>query len=309
MSRRIISASRRTDIPAFYSRWLLRRLEEGSCDWITPFGSRRFTVSLRPEDCLAIVFWTRNPSPLVPALAGIRAAGHFFYFQFTVTGYGRPLETHAPPLDVSLRHFRRLASEIGPEAIVWRYDPVVVSSSTPPALHVERFERIAGALRGATRRACISFVDYYGKTRRGFEAVRRESGIAFVDPATPERRDLALRLRDIAARNGMSLSACCEDEVVDPAEGIEKGRCVDIEIVRHLRPDVPDDVRRRPSREGCGCTESVDIGAYDTCPFGCSYCYATRGRELALARARRHDPRSSLLAAPVSPVLARLPPS
>jgi len=297
----IISASRRTDIPAFYSRWFLRRIEEGCCEWIHPFGGQLSRVSLRPEDCLAIVFWTRNPAPLFPALKDLRAAGHHFYFQFTVTGYPRALETHNPPLDVSLRRMRELAELAGPEAVTWRYDPIVLSSVTPPEYHLERFAGIAGEIEGATRRAYFSFVDSYGKTRKNFEKVTREHGVTFTDPSPEEKRELALRLRDLAAEHGMALFACCEDALV--GDGIEKGHCVDIDRVRELRSragagEIGEHLTRRPTREECGCTESVDIGAYDTCIFGCAYCYATRSREIALARFRAHDPAAPLLYRP-----------
>ena len=293
--RRIISASRRTDIPAFYSRWLLRRLEEGFCEWIRPFGGGVARTSLRAEDCLAMVFWTRNPAPLLPALGDIRAAGHFFYFQFTVTGYPRELESHTPPLEAALKSFRDLADQVGPEAVIWRYDPIILSDRTPPEFHLENFGRIAQALEGATTQAYFSFVDLYGKTRRGFEAASLRAGIAFRKPDPPEQRDLVLRLRDLAARRGMDLFACCEDALVDPAEGILKGRCVDLDLVRRLRPDALEDLKRQPTREECGCSASTDIGAYDTCPFGCMYCYATRSREAVLDRTKKHDPSGTLL--------------
>ncbi|MBI4600819.1 MAG: DUF1848 domain-containing protein [Planctomycetes bacterium] len=293
MPRKIISASRRSDVPAFYSRWLLRRLEAGFCEWVNPFGGQLRRVSLRPEDCLALVFWTRNPAPLLPALRDIRAAGHCVGFHVTITGYPRELESHVPPLEASIRRARELAGIVGPEAVVWRYDPIVLSSLTPAEGHVERFGAIAEALEGATRSAYFSFVSLYGKTRRSFERVAREHGVAFREPEGAEKRELALRLAEVASRRGMRLFACCEDALV--GDGIEKGRCVDIDWIRRLRPDAAEDLARRPTREQCGCTESVDIGAYDTCPFGCAYCYATRGRGIALQRLREHDPEDTLL--------------
>ena len=293
MPRRIISASRRSDIPAFYSRWLLRRLEEGHCDWRHPFTGELERVSLRPEDCLAIVLWTRNPAPLFPALPDLQASGHLLLFHVTVTGYPKPLESHGPDLALSVARLRELAERVGPESVIWRYDPVLVSSRTPLAFHLEQFASIAADLDGLVRRVYFSFVDRYGKTRQGFERLSREHGIDFPEPDAAERRNLAPRLRDLAARHGMTLHACCEDELV--GEGVAKGRCIDLESIRRLRPDVREQLKRRPTRAQCGCTESVDIGAYDTCAFGCCYCYATRSREAALARLREHDPFDTLL--------------
>jgi hypothetical protein len=290
---KIISASRRSDIPAFYSRWLLRRLDQGYCEWIHPFTGKLERVSLRPEDCLAIVLWTRNPAPLLPALPDLLSSGHLPCFHFTVTGYPRLLESHNPELELSIRRLRELAERVGPESVIWRYDPIVVSSLTPVAFHLEQFASIARGLEGAIRWVIFSFVDPYGKTRQSFERLRRQHGVSFPAPDALARKNLVLRFRDIAARHGMTLHACCEDELV--GEGVEKGRCIDLEWIRRLRPEVRERPRRRATRAQCGCTESVDIGAYDTCAFGCCYCYATRSREAALARLREHDPDDTLL--------------
>jgi len=227
-----------------------------------PFTGRIERVSLLPEDCLAMVLWTRNPAPLFPALPDLLASGHFPLFQFTLTGYPKPLESDNPELALSLRRLRELAERVGP-------------------------------VEGAVRRVYFSFVDLYGKTRSNFERLSRQHGIGFLEPDAVERRNLVLRLRDVAAGHGMTLHACCEDELV--GDGVEKGRCIDLGLIRRLRPDVGERLKRRPSREQCGCTESVDIGAYDTCVFGCCYCYATRNREAALSRLREHDPNDTLL--------------
>ncbi len=295
MPRKIISASRRSDIPALYSRWFLRRLEEGFCDWIQPFGGQLNRVSLKAEDCLAIVFWTRNPAPLLPALQGLKAGGYFFYFHFTLTGYPEELETCNPSLEASLRNLQKLAELAGPEAVIWRYDPIVLSSRTPIDFHLRRFARIAREIQGATRQVYISFVDLYGKTKKNFEALNQKFGIGFQEPDFREKKELALRLADRASRHGMMLYACCEDELIDAGGGIQKGHCVDIVTVRCLRPGTNEAPKRRPTRDQCGCTESVDIGAYDTCPLGCTYCYATRSRDAALARLHDHDPADPLL--------------
>ncbi len=195
MARKLISASRRTDIAAFYGRWLLRRLEAGFCEWIHPFGGRLNRVSLKSEDTLAIVFWTRNPAPLLPVLPEIEAAGHSFCFHFTLTGYPEELESHNPPLGASLRNFRRLSGLVGPEAVIWRYDPIVISTITPPAFHLRNFASIARELRGAARRVYFSFSS----------GARRPCGRP--GPGDPRRPASSSSLPSAPARRGATATA------------------------------------------------------------------------------------------------------
>lgn len=293
MSRTIISASRRTDIPAFYHRWLLERLRAGYCEWIHPFGGRVQRVSLRPEDVLAIVFWTRDPGPLFGHLDALHGAGYHYCFHVTLTGYPRELEPRAPAVGHAVRALGELAGRLGPDGVVWRYDPILLGNRTTADWHVANFEGLARRLAGRIRRVFISFVDLYGKTRRNLEILRREQGIETFDPDLAERQALVRRLRGVADDVGMALHACCEDDLVE--DGVAKGRCVDIDAIRRLRPDVEETPARRPTREQCGCSASVDIGAYDTCAFGCAYCYANRSADLSRERRSEHDPSDTML--------------
>ncbi len=124
---KIISASRRTDIPAFHARWLLNRLDAGFCHYLNPFSGQVYRVSLRPEDCLALVFWSRNPSPLLPHVANLWERGYRFYFQFTLNGYPQAIETHNPPLKAAIATFQKLSQCLSPEWVQWRYDPITTS--------------------------------------------------------------------------------------------------------------------------------------------------------------------------------------
>lgn len=298
MPARIISASRRTDIPAFYSRWLLNRLCEGFCHWLNPFSGQVYRVSLRPEDVLAIVFWTRNPRPLLPHLERLREEGYFSYFHFTINGYPREIETHNPPLAAVIETFHRVAELVSPEFVHWRYDPIVLSDRTPPEYHLQRFDELSRALAGSTRRCYFSFMDTYGKTQRNLARVAREHGIRFWEPDIAAQRELVRGLRDIAAERGITLYACCEEHLV--GEGVEASHCVDLDTVRALRGDADLHLKHAPTRAECGCVESVDIGAYDTCAFGCTYCYATSSRDAALRRLREHNPKDTVLWRPPS---------
>ena len=288
---KIISASRRTDIPAFYTRWFLGRIREGYGEWINPFGGQVYRVSLRPEDCLGIVFWTRYPVPLLPHLRSLAGQGYRFCFQFTLNGYSSPLETHNPRPDRALDAFRRLADEISPELVFWRYDPIILSEGTPRSYHLKKFEGLARALEGSTARCYFSFVSLYGKTQRNL----RGAGVAFRQPSLEERQNLLRELRDLAAARRITLYSCCEDDLV--GAGVEKAHCVDSQVFLALRPELKADLKPRPTRAECGCIESVDIGAYDSCVFGCAYCYATSSRIAALSRFHAHDPGSPAITA------------
>lgn len=279
----VISASRRTDIAAFYSKWFLNRIRAEWCEWRNPFGGRLRRVSLRPDDVLAIVFWTRHPAPLLPHLEWLASEGYRFYFHVTINGYPRELESHSPPLDRALDAFRRLSDAVSPAFAHWRYDPVLLGDLTPPEYHLERFGRIAAALEGRTGRCYFSFVDYYGKTRRNLSKV---PGLRFYEPALEEKQRLARELSAIARSRNITMYSCCGDALA--GDGIVKASCVDAGLIGTPLKSVP-------TRPGCGCTASTDIGAYDTCAFGCTYCYATNSRAAALTRLRAHDPAAPVL--------------
>jgi len=292
----VISASRRTDIPAFYSRWLLNRLRAGCCHWVNPFGGQVYRVSLQPEDCLAVVFWTRNFAPLLPHIKALHTAGYRFYVHYTLTGYPKVLESHAPPVSDAIAVMQQLAEEITSDFVLWRYDPIILSNLTPVPYHLEQFHTLCEKLSGATRRCYFSFAQLYGKTERHLTRLRDEEGFTYHEPTLDERHMLVAALRDIAAPHGITLYACCGDALI--GEGVEKAHCVDADLIHRLRPDRDFSLRKAPTRKECGCYRTVDIGAYDTCAFGCAYCYATNSRDIGLARLQEHDPDDSLLYRP-----------
>lgn len=290
---KIISASRRTDIPAFYSQWLLNRIRAGFCHWINPFSRQVYRVSLQPEDCLAIVFWTRNPKPLLPHVDFLRNEGYYFYFHFTIIGYPKSIESNNPSLNVSIKNFQQVSEQVSPERVQWRYDPIVLSDITPPSYHIERFDFLSRQLAGYTKRCYFSFVDFYGKTERNLGLVSQKYGVKFQRPSLEEQRRLVEQLRDIAAPRGITLYSCCEDALI--GAGVEKAHCLDMDLIRMLRSDAEFHLKAAPTRQDCGCVESVDIGAYESCIFGCVYCYATNSRNTALMHMRDHDPNDTVL--------------
>lgn len=293
----VISASRRTDIPAFYSEWLLNRVRAGFCHWTNPFSGQVYRVGLGLEDVTAFVFWTRNPRPLLRHLPELDARGYRYTFHFTLTGYGRPLETHNPDPQAAIAAFRTLALHAGPEFVVWRYDPIVISTRTPLAYHRQRFAELAAQLEGSTRRCTYSFLDFYGKTRRNLAAVTAQHGYHFREPTVLERQDLLEDLSAIAEQHGMTLVSCCEEDYTTIPR-VYRGSCVDLDLLSRLTGQPALALKPHPTREHCGCVRSVDIGSYDTCLFGCTYCYATNSRSAAQRQRAAHDPHDTILNRP-----------
>ncbi len=294
----IISASYRTDIPAFYGRWFANRLRAGFCRVVNPYGGRHGTVSLAPGDVDGFVFWTRNAGPFLPVLAEVAGRDAPFIVQFTVTGYPRELDASTIPVEAAAEQIRRIARDFGPRVVVWRFDPVVASALTPPAAIVASFSRIAALLEGAVDEAVVSFAQVYRKTRRNLDSAAGRHGFAWRDPEADEKRALLAELRDIAAERRLALSLCAQRELL--VEGVRDAACIDAERLSGLAGR-PLRVARKPHRDACGCWASRDIGAYDSCPHGCAYCYAVRDQATAKRNYRRHDPEGEFLIPPEIP--------
>ncbi len=289
----IISASYRTDIPAFYGDWLIARLEAGFCHVVNPYGRQVHTVRLDRDAVSGFVFWTKNLGPFRAALDDVRRRGFPFVVQYTINGYPRALETSVTDAERAIGHMRELAGEFGPRAGVWRYDPVIATSSTPPDWHVANFTRLADRLARATDEVVISFAQIYRKTQLNMDAASRLHGFAWDDPSDDRKRELARRLAAIAADRGMRLTICSQEAYLVP--GATPARCIDAARLSDVAGR-PIAARRKGNRPGCMCSESRDIGDYDTCPHGCVYCYAVRTRALARRRHGAHQPGEPVLA-------------
>lgn len=277
----IVSASRRTDIPAFYSGWLLRRLAEGYALVRNPLRPHQVSrVNLSPEAVSGLVLWTKNPAPMLDRLEALRE--YSYYFQYTLNAYGEDMEPGLPPLSKRIDTFRALSERIGPERVIWRYDPILLSVRYGAQHHIDTFGNLAHALRGCTERCTVSFLDFYRKIA---PAVKRLS----IRPVSDnEKAAIARGLVKIAEEHNLRLAACAEDVSLP---GIGRAACVDAQLLG-LIGGVPIPYRKdKNQRPACGCAESVDIGAYDTCAYRCAYCYASRPG----ARAAQYDAASPLL--------------
>jgi len=291
----IISASRRTDIPAFYSTWLMNRIQAGFCLVPNPFNPKQISrVSLAPNDVDAFVFWSKNPQPMLGHLAELADRGFTYYFQFTLNDYPSPLEPNVPPIEQRLETFHRLAESLGPKRVVWRYDPILITPNTPYDFHMETFERLAQSLQGSTQRVVVSVVDAYRKTSRRM-ATLADQGFAFESDAapSPKMRMLMSHIGRVAKACGME-SFTCAETVGFTQEGVPPGRCIDSALLASLGRTVPS-AKATGQRPACLCVASRDIGIGDTCLHGCPYCYATRDNDPAQERHQRHDPASPML--------------
>jgi len=257
----IISASRRTDIPAFYSDWLVNRLNAGYCLVKNPFNSAQAKrVSLLPEDVDGIVLWTKNAAPLLPKLSALDS--YSYYFQYTITPYHSDIEAGlADKKAMVIPAFQHLAGIIGPKRMIWRYDPIIITPRYSFDYHIRAFTKLCGLLAGSCEKCVISFVIAYQSISKNLA----EIGHTELDAESKLRLTKAMLL--IAKEHSITLCACCElPELYEL--GVQPVSCVDASL---FGVDAPRD---KHQREGCNCAVSVDIGAYNSCMNGCRYCYA-----------------------------------
>lgn len=285
----ILSVSRRTDIPACYPEWFMRRLHEGVVMSRNPMNPRQVSrIALSAETIDCIVFWTKNPAPLMPFLSEIEAMGYAYIFQITLNAYGRDAETALPPLNDRVDTVRRLAERIGKQRIIWRYDPILLSGAYTVDWHGEQFARLSRQLNGCVDRCVISFLDVYGKIRSRLQ----RSG--FRECTEAEMHRLAAVISAAAKENDLRLQSCAE-RIDLTSYGIGHGACIDAAHISGVL-GVPLDARRDENqRSACGCVASIDVGEYDTCRNGCVYCYANHGESVVTRRAAQHCPDSPLM--------------
>lgn len=262
----IISASRRTDIPAWYFDWFLNRLKERTVLVRNPMNPRQVSqIDLSPDVVDCIVFWSKNPEPMLARLSALDA--YAYYIQFTLTGYGTDIEPRLPPVSRRIAAYQELARRMGNGRIIWRYDPILLSESYSISWHVRQYEWLARELAPCTGQSVISFLDVYPAISG---ALRRLNVRA---PGLEEQLTLARELAFIAHAHGLEIASCAEEADLS-AFGISHGRCIDDRLISRLLGCRLSVSRDPGQRSACGCVSSIDIGAYHTCPHGCVYCYA-----------------------------------
>ena len=284
----ILSASRRTDIPNYFSGWFFNRLEEGFLYVRNPVNVHQVSkIPLSPEIIDAIVVWSKNPAPRIGSLD--RLKGIPYYFQFTVTAYGRDIERNIPDKkQVILPVFQDLSGRIGSNRVIWRYDPIFFNNAYTKEYHLAAFGYIAERLRGYTKKCIISFVDLYAKNKKNLEYLHCHM------PGNEELTKFAGRLAELAHKNGMELAACAESMDLS-CVGVAKSCCIDRKLLEEITGCRILAEKDKNQRKECGCAESIDIGCYNTCRNGCQYCYAGYSTESADRNCKNYHLDSPLL--------------
>lgn len=328
----IISASRSTDIPAFYAKWFFNRLAKGYCVWYNPFNKKPMYISFK--NTKAIVFWTKNPKPILPYLKELDARGIHYYFQVTLNDYvNEGFEPNVPSVEQRVKTFKQLSDMVGKEKVIWRFDPLIVTPEITPRTLLAKVWKVGNMLKGYTDKLVFSFVDVlaYRKVQSNlikeigcFTKDNVESSELTQSQKT-EIVDGLVKLRDIWKEQGwnISLATCAEDLDLEQY-GIEHNRCIDGELMKKLFSDdedfiyylntgyLPDrdmfgqlskphkikdakGMKDKGQRKVCGCMISKDIGMYNTCKHFCVYCYANTSKECVLENNKLHSDESESL--------------
>ena len=290
----ILSVSRRTDIPAFYAEWFFQRIREGFLYVRNPMNPRQVSrIGLSPEVVDCIIFWSKNPAPMLERLDELRE--YPFYFQFTLTGYGRDIEPGLPDKRKEvIGTFQKLSEKVGKERVVWRYDPILVNDRYTMEYHWKAFEEIAGCLKGYTEKVVISFVDFYAKT------LRNTKDLYIKSLSREEMREIAEGMAQIAKSCGLVIETCAEQINLQDV-GIRHGSCIDKKRIEKIAGCSLSVEKDKNQREACGCCESIDVGAYNTCRNGCRYCYANYHEEQVRKCIACYDVNSPLLCGRIEP--------
>ena len=320
----IISASRSTDIPAFYAKWFFNRLAKGYCAWYNPFNQQKMFISFKK--CKVVVFWTKNPKPILPYLHELDGRGIHYYFQVTLNDYVKEgFEPNVPSVDDRVETFKKLSGMIGKERVIWRFDPLIITPNITPRDLLTRIWHIGNKLKGYTDKLVFSFVDVkaYRKVQNN---LIKETMLFTKEDVENAEANLAQRMeiveglqkiREAWHKDGWDINiATCAEDIDLEAYGIEHNRCIDGELMKKIfaedeelvyylhtlkwperdifgnLPPIPQKTRKvkdAGQRKVCGCMVSKDIGMYNTCRHFCVYCYANTSKECVLNNKEKHN--------------------
>lgn len=282
-----INVSGRTDIAAYYSDWLMNRIREGFVYSRNPlFPHKVSKYRLDPEVVDCIIFCTKDPKPMLRYLPELRERGYAVYFFVTITSYGTDIEPRVPDYHEVMETFRHLSDKVTRNNICWRYDPILLTSKYTVDHHLQCFEEMTRELAGYTDVCIFSFVEMYRKLGYTFPELRAVN--------LEDKRRLLKGMSEISTAYHMRLQTCGDDNDYT-AYGIRRSGCITVPILEQAIGKELKALKVHPARNGCGCIQTNDIGAYNTCPNGCRYCYATKDHGLALKNYQNHDPASPFL--------------
>lgn len=283
----ILSVSRRTDVPAFYFDWFLKRVDKGHLMVKNPMNPKQIhKVAINPDIIDAIVFWTKNPTPAMGKLDLLK--GYSYYFQYTLNPYDEKFEKDIPVLEHRLKTFRQLADTIGKDRIVWRYDPIIFTENMGVDYHTGEFAMLSEILRYYTDTVMVSFLDDYRKIRKNMRRLKVR------EPSLQEVESLVKAFVRIAKKNNLTIRSCAEKRIPS-SQGLLSGSCIDPRRIEKLIKGKITIKRDKNQRPNCKCVESIDVGSYDSCLHQCAYCYANHRYEVIKEQYQKHDPDSPLL--------------
>lgn len=288
----IINTGGRTDTVQHYTEWLLKRFSEEYVLSRNPlFPNKVVRYELTPDKVDCVVFCSKDYRPILPRLHEITDRFNT-YFHYTITTYGKDVEPGVPSIDDSIDTLVELSEIVGKGRIAWRYDPILLTDRYTVEKHMEIFESMSERISPYVDRCIFSFVEMYRKLRHNMPEII---------PMTESQMDeMAKGLGNIASMNGLRIQTCGTNGDFT-RYGIEKSGCMTLDILGEANGIEFRNLKHKGMREGCHCIESRDIGAYDTCPNGCRYCYANTSPDRVLANMALHDPNSPLLVGELRP--------
>lgn len=288
----IISASRRTDIPAFFSEWIINRLKEQYAYVRNPMNIHQVSkINLSPDVVDCIVFWSKNPKPIINKLNALK--DYMYYFQFTLNAYDKDFEENLPTLSTRIDTFQTLSNYIGKERVIWRYDPIIINEKYSIDWHIERFKYLTEQLCLYTEKVTISFIDLYTKISHNIK------GKNIYELSYEQKNTLARYFAEIAYSHNIEIDTCAED--IDLSSyGITHARCIDDRLISKLLHCSIDIEKDKNQRLECGCIASIDLGLYNTCQNGCIYCYANHSYAIRKQNFETYDPFSPLLCSDIT---------
>ncbi len=285
----IISASRRTDIPAFFSEWFMNRMEAQYAYVRNPMNIHQISkINLMPSIVDCIVFWSKNPKPIINKLDTLND-----YFQFTLNAYHKDFETNLPSLDERIQTFQALSALIGRQRVIWRYDPIILNNQYSINWHIKKFEYIAKQLCNYTEKVTISFIDLYSKISNN---IKRQT---IFELSYVQKNTIAKHLSEIAHSYHLKIDTCAEDIDLSTYD-IDHARCIDDKLIAKLLDCSIDADKDKNQRLECGCVASIDLGFYNTCQNGCTYCYANHNADVRKRNFEAYDSSSPLLCSQVT---------